>query len=177
MQIELKKFKEAKFASQETLCFQAEIYLDGIHSGLVANDGQGGANFYSNPHAEKAMNEYGATLPKHVVDDLLGKDGKPIEVGVDADILIGAAIDALQNKKMCARKTLFQKPGVSYAYGEYHTIAGKFSQETKAYLVQKYGPEVFILNENLDGKPKPVADNKLADGGDVQPSAGMSFGG
>jgi len=45
--IALKKFKHAAFASQETLCFTATIYLDGRKVGDVHSDGNGGeANLY-----------------------------------------------------------------------------------------------------------------------------------
>ena len=44
MKIELKNIKLAQFASQETNCYQASIYVDGKKSGTVRNDGQGGAD-------------------------------------------------------------------------------------------------------------------------------------
>jgi hypothetical protein len=40
--ITLKKFKHAAFASRETLCFTATIYLDGREVGDVHSDGNGG---------------------------------------------------------------------------------------------------------------------------------------
>jgi len=44
MQITLKNIKHSEFASQETYCYQASIYVDGIKSGTVRNDGWGGAD-------------------------------------------------------------------------------------------------------------------------------------
>ena len=45
MKITLKNVKYSEFASQETYCFEATIYLDGKKAGQVRNDGQ---EFYRN---------------------------------------------------------------------------------------------------------------------------------
>ena len=42
MRIELKALKYSDFASQETHCFQANIYIDGKMRGWASNDGRGG---------------------------------------------------------------------------------------------------------------------------------------
>jgi hypothetical protein len=42
MKIELKALKYSDFASQETHCFQANIYIDGKKRGTADNDGRGG---------------------------------------------------------------------------------------------------------------------------------------
>jgi hypothetical protein len=42
MKIELKALKYSDFASQETHCFQANIYIDGKMRGWADNDGRGG---------------------------------------------------------------------------------------------------------------------------------------
>ena len=42
MKIELKALKYSDFASQETHCFQANIYIDGKMRGWASNDGRGG---------------------------------------------------------------------------------------------------------------------------------------
>ena len=42
MKIELKALKYSDFASQETHCFQANIYIDGKMRGTADNDGRGG---------------------------------------------------------------------------------------------------------------------------------------
>jgi hypothetical protein len=50
--ITLKNFKHAKFASEETQCFGAAVYFDGIKIGDASNDGHGGATFLY-PDADK----------------------------------------------------------------------------------------------------------------------------
>ena len=44
--IELKKVKTCKFASQETTCFEAEVWVNGVRAGFVSNEGTGGCDSY-----------------------------------------------------------------------------------------------------------------------------------
>lgn len=52
-------------------------------------------------------------------------------------------------KRKCAKSTLFRIPGTTYRDGEYHVVKAPFEPRVKAHLVQKYGPEVEILNERV----------------------------
>jgi hypothetical protein len=45
MNITLKNFKHAAFASQETYCFEATVYIDGKKAGHASNEGHGGCTF------------------------------------------------------------------------------------------------------------------------------------
>lgn len=83
--ISIKNVKIAEFASEETLCFEATLYVDGECVGQVNNIGQGGPNSYESLETErnlsgivKAANiqseAYGTTLTKDldwVVADLI----------------------------------------------------------------------------------------------------------
>lgn len=42
MKIELKKIRYYESMSEETCCFQGEIYCDGVNIGYCRNDGRGG---------------------------------------------------------------------------------------------------------------------------------------
>ena len=64
MKIELKNVKYSDFASHETHCFEAVIYIDGKRAGTVENDGQGGCNFYHPREVEEALRAHAKTLPK-----------------------------------------------------------------------------------------------------------------
>jgi hypothetical protein len=44
MKITLKKIQYSKFASEETHCFQADLYVDGKPFAVVRNDGRGGCD-------------------------------------------------------------------------------------------------------------------------------------
>lgn len=46
MEITLKNIKHSEFASHETHCFEATVYIDGKRAFGVENDGQGGPNNY-----------------------------------------------------------------------------------------------------------------------------------
>ena len=48
MKLELKKLQYSEFASHETHCFQADIWVDGKKTLLAENDGRGGPNYYAN---------------------------------------------------------------------------------------------------------------------------------
>lgn len=47
MKIELKNIKYSDWASEETSCFQANIYLNGKKVGFCNNDGKGGSTSYN----------------------------------------------------------------------------------------------------------------------------------
>tara|TARA_R110000822_G_scaffold250108_2_gene377452 strand:+ start:533 stop:1048 length:516 start_codon:yes stop_codon:yes gene_type:complete len=66
MKITLKNIKHAKFASRETYCFTANIYVDGKRRGTVENDGRGGCNNerWDDGAFGKTVYEYIKTLPE-----------------------------------------------------------------------------------------------------------------
>ena len=76
----LAALKVSDFASEETLCFQATILLDGKKVGTVSNDGHGGCDrlFFSDKAARALFTEEAAKLPPYD-----GYDGKPLSRGVD----------------------------------------------------------------------------------------------
>ncbi len=65
MKIELKNIKYAAFASEETHCFEATIYVDGKKVGNVRNDGKGGSDWFDPPGCERPIDDYAKTLPKY----------------------------------------------------------------------------------------------------------------
>jgi hypothetical protein len=48
--VTLKNIKHAEFASQETHCYEATLYVDGARWGVVSNEGHGGADMF---HGER----------------------------------------------------------------------------------------------------------------------------
>ena len=84
MKIELKNIKHAEFASEETHCFEASVYIDGKRAGTVENDGRGGCNTYHPYQIEEAINAYAKTLPakRWKLND------QEFDVHPDADTLI-----------------------------------------------------------------------------------------
>ncbi|MES1915318.1 MAG: hypothetical protein MHM6MM_007287 [Cercozoa sp. M6MM] len=70
MKIELKSIKYAAFSSEETSCYQANLYVDGKKIGSVSNEGHGGCdNFYGDREAfDRADKWCRANLPKWKLD-------------------------------------------------------------------------------------------------------------
>ena len=59
MKIELKKIKHSEFQSQETNCFQADLYVDGKPFAIVSNDGIGGCDMhYKHPKNSQSRDEF-----------------------------------------------------------------------------------------------------------------------
>lgn len=143
MKIEIKNVKYAAFASEETSCFNATLYIDGVKFGTVSNEGRGGCNRYSDRAVEVKINEYAKTLPKI--------KAYGVEITPDADTLIGDLLDEFLKlkdlKKACAKKTLFRKAGETYGDGEYSIVKAPYDAKVKAYIVGKYGKDTEIVNE------------------------------
>jgi hypothetical protein len=66
MKIELKNVKYFAAGSDETNCFTATVYIDGVKAGDAQNHGTGGPTDVHPLTLEQKLNEYGATLPKKV---------------------------------------------------------------------------------------------------------------
>lgn len=66
MKIELKNIKHAAFASQETECYQATIYIDGKKSGFVDNGGHGGCDniTWDSKEIREAVSKWEKEQPK-----------------------------------------------------------------------------------------------------------------
>ena len=62
MKLELKNIKHTSWASEETHCYEASLYVDGKPVAIVSNSGRGGADRdYDHP---KFKGEYRATMRK-----------------------------------------------------------------------------------------------------------------
>lgn len=147
MNIELKKIKYSAFASEETSCFTADIFIDGKKVGSAENAGKGGATLIYPHGLEKQIDDYAKTLPL-VASPFKNEDGTTTMYPQDAegliDDLLHDHLEAKTLKRMCAKKTLFRVDGKEYAPGEYQTVSSLFSAEIKARLIAKYGPCTFV---------------------------------
>ena len=64
MKLELKAIKHTSWASHETHCFQAALYVEGKPVAVVGNDGQGGCD-YEYPHPKFKLDSTEGALPFH----------------------------------------------------------------------------------------------------------------
>mgnify|MGYP000235750818 FL=1 len=78
MKLELKNIKHTAWASEETHCYQASLYVDGKPVAIVSNDGHGGCDRdYDHPKFKgdyratmKAVDAYFKSLPKTDASDI-----------------------------------------------------------------------------------------------------------
>ena len=97
MKIELKNVKYSDFASHETHCFEAAVYIDGKRAGNVSNDGRGGCNDYHPHELALTLAEHAKTLPKQKWN----LDGKKFEIETTLDHIIDELlIDYLHAKDL-----------------------------------------------------------------------------
>ena len=113
MKLELKNIKHTEWASQETLCYQAALYVAGKPVAIVSNDGHGGCDReYPHPKhkgdfraAMAAVHAHFAALP---VDDTYGM-AQQLEYWC-ADT-VNNWLTARELKQMMRTQILFQKEG------------------------------------------------------------------
>lgn len=99
MKIELKNVKYAAFASQETACFEATIWIDGKRAGEVSNEGTGGCNSYYPRALEERIDAYAKTLPPVTATFNDSSTGKPFVLDQDADLFIGELLEDILLRK------------------------------------------------------------------------------
>lgn len=109
MRLELKNIKHTAWASQETLCYEAALYVDGKPVALVSNDGHGGCD-REHPHpkhkgdfraAMAAVHAHFASLP---VDE---KYGMPQQLEYWCADTVNEYLIARDLKKALRKKFLF----------------------------------------------------------------------
>lgn len=115
LKVELISVKYAEFASEETPCFHADIYIDGEKAGTVGNEGRGAANRYWPPVIKEQLDGYAKTLPNKICEWLDEKTGKPQVLEQDADLLVDSLLDEWllrrDLKRTFAKRILFTKKG------------------------------------------------------------------
>lgn len=102
MKLEIKNLEFAEFASEETNCFSATVYIDGVKTTKVSNEGRGGPNRWDDHKVAHRISEYAATLPK-IATDLPDPNGgsEKFSYAQNADTLIDALVtNALLGKDL-----------------------------------------------------------------------------
>lgn len=142
MKISVKNVKIAEFASEETLCFQATVYIDGKSAFSARNDGNGGCNLYDGDQAAvRAAELWSSKQP-----GAFGMDGFG-----DLDTQVGDAIDIF----IAGREMKKLLKGIAYTdSGEIYTwkppgkgrdrVLWEISVRAK---IAKENPDAKILND------------------------------
>jgi hypothetical protein len=103
MNIELKNVKHSEFASHETNCFEATIYIDGKKAGEASNNGYGApTSIFPNTLCQK-LQAYADTLPPTEYE---GHSFKQTADGL-IDDLVTAWLYARDLKKAMQKRILF----------------------------------------------------------------------
>jgi len=107
MKVEIKNVKYSQFASRETSCFEATVYIDGKRMGVVSNDGHGGPNNHDSRELVEALIEHTKTLPTRT----WRLNGEELEVSPDIDTAIDDLLLAYPHgrdlKRALSKRVLF----------------------------------------------------------------------
>ena len=105
--IELKNLKHSDFASQETYCFEASVYIDGKKAGTVSNQGCGGCHSYHPNTLYQLLKAEADKLPPH--EWRLNEEVLTIQPDADTIIseLVTEALTAKDLKSGMRRRILF----------------------------------------------------------------------
>jgi len=104
MKLELKNVKHAEFASQETHCFEAKLYVDGVFSPQISNEGRGGSNYVwwekGVPISEKQIEEY-LTTNVDTLDPTHNKEWSDLRY--DLEIWVGNELNRILTSRKLKR--------------------------------------------------------------------------
>ena len=146
MNLELKNIKHTAWASEETNCYQASVYLDGKPLAIVDNDGRGGCDRQnSHPSFKKEnfrksffdimteIDDYFKGLPKKKCDDF--------ELDMDLELWCGEQLEKWQSakdmKKIMRTKHLCKDEKGFFTY----------PHEVKVARIIRDNPKAVILND------------------------------
>lgn len=148
--VTLKKVRVALFASEETTCFKATVYVDGHALCEASNDGHGGAH-YLYPVKDRSrsdIDQVDANLKKtavlsvsaNAIERDLWQDGwRP---GLE-DAIDEALTDYMYSRDL--KRLLGRKTVVLRQDGKLASFKVKYSPETSAMVAQKH-PTAKVLN-------------------------------
>ncbi len=114
MKIELKRIEHSARMSEETECFTADLWVDGVKIGTVSNHGTGGCdNFWGDQAAYAAADAWcKANLPKWTMGETT--------FDTDIEMHVGALLEEYLNRKdmkrAMSKNLLFTKPDTAGVY-------------------------------------------------------------
>ena len=118
MKLELKNIKHTEWASEETHCYQASLYVDGKPVAIVSNDGHGGCDRdYDHPNFKgdyratmKSVHDYFKTLPKTDPCEWM-PDGMEQQLEYWCADQVNNFLVSRELKKELKKQVLFQRQG------------------------------------------------------------------
>ena len=154
--IRLKNIQTNKDLSQETFCYSASLYFDGVKVGRVSNDGHGGPDHFEISNDKlKEIENYCETF-KPV--ESYGMSMQPTLEWV-TNQLVSDHLDRAEDLKMVRGKTVFRLKSEEYQDHEWLVLKRKFDAQSKAALVKQYGDDLGeILNETLKSGSRQLTE-------------------
>ena len=153
MKFELKNVKHAEFASKETPCYQATLYIDGKRTAQVSNDGQGGCDMVhpvepitENRQRLQAAEEHLAGLPP-IVADFKNDDGSPFSYAQSLETECGRLLDEWLLKrdiKKALKRIVYVHTGTTKPV--YQLVAKHKPTPANLARVAESRPEWTVLN-------------------------------
>jgi hypothetical protein len=143
MKIELKNIKEAKFLSEETPAYSANLYVDGVKIGVVSNNGHGGCDsFYGDRKAYDAADRW-------LAENHEPYQGMTMDIELFCHLQLGRREDRQRLQKLIKKAVVALDP-VKKEVNAY-TWKG-VSQVTKAHIekFREKNPSLVILNDMAD---------------------------
>jgi len=132
MKLELKAIKHTSWASHETHCFQAALYVEGKPVAVVGNDGQGGCDYeYDHPKCKadyratmKAVHDYFKSLPKEPSE--WSEDGFAQSLEFWCADQVNEFLSVRELKRKFKSHVLYQRKGTGALYQtKYHPTVTK----------------------------------------------------
>ena len=152
MKIELKNIKYSEFASHETSCYEATIYIDGKKAGTVENGGYGGCDSVHPYQVAQQIDAYAKTLPKHVCSFNDPETGKPAEMEQTHETIFGEILTdwlhAKDLKRAMSRCVMFTRED-----GRVYQSAGMKKEALAKYLSEGKLSEALRAKEILNLLP------------------------
>ena len=152
MKIELKNIKYSEFASHETSCYEATIYIDGKKAGTVENGGYGGCDSVHPYQVAQQIDAYAKTLPKTVCSFNDPETGKLAEMEQTHETIFGEILtDWLHAKDLnraMSRCVMFTRED-----GRVYQSAGMKKEALAKYLSEGKLSEALRAKEILNLLP------------------------
>jgi hypothetical protein len=142
MKVELKNVKINKQLSDETVCFSADLWLDGMKAGTASNRGHGGNNevHIQDRALFNAFNQFCLSQPA-----IPPSSSFNYELKMDMDLFISELVADHQERQAFKRRkntTFFRLKNETYQKGEWRTVNAPYSPAVAQYLTTQYGDKL-----------------------------------
>lgn len=153
MKIELKKFYSNERFSEETNCFQSELYLNGKKVGYCSNDGRGGPTSYFGIEHHwsediKRMEEYCKSLPPIVYTK--EKDGHDFTIDMTLEHYIDNLVMEHLDKKTQKKKEKDMLKGLVYSRSRWGYMSVGWKGHTIETLLQSLSGRIVLEKKVIE---------------------------